>query len=129
MRKSVILAVILMSGVLFAEDYNPNIFYNTEDLQNMEHEYMFDPIYQDKNLNVWVSFMRIKGEIEFLALLNSFYEYTDVRMLLLNYFGGTDRIIEPSFFSSFIILPEDLVNYEYTNEYTGLKYKIDWFGA
>jgi hypothetical protein len=73
--------------------------------------------------------MRIKGEIEILALLNSFYEYIDVRMLLLNIFGGTDRIIEPSFFTSFIILPEELVNYEYTNEYTGLTYKIDWFGA
>lgn len=91
--------------------------------------YLFDPIYQDQNLQIWVSFMRIKGEIEFLALLNSFYEYTDVRMLLLNIFGGTDRIIEPSFFSSFIILPEELVNYTYTNEYTGLTYGIDWFGA
>jgi hypothetical protein len=93
------------------------------------NKYLFDPIYQDKNLQVFVSFMRIKGEIEFLMLLNSFYEYTDIRMLLLNYFGGIDRIIEPSFFSSFIILPPDLVNYTYTNEYTGLKYKIDWFGA
>jgi hypothetical protein len=94
-----------------------------------QSKYLFDPIYQDKNLQVWVSFMRIKGEIEFMMLLNSFYEYTDLRMLMLNIFGGTDRIIEPSFFSSFIILPEELVNYTYTNEYTGLKYKIDWFGA
>lgn len=93
------------------------------------NRYLYDPIYQDKNLQVYVSFMRIKGEIEFLSLLNSFYEYTDVRMMMLNYFGGTDRIIEPSFFSSFIILPEELVNYKYTNEYTGLTYKIDWFGA
>jgi hypothetical protein len=93
------------------------------------NKYLFDPIYQDKNLQVYVSFMRIKGEIEFLTLLNSFYEYTDVRMMFLNYFGGIDRIIEPSFFTSFIILPEDLVNYTYTNEYTGQTYKIDWFGA
>ncbi len=91
--------------------------------------HLFDPIYQDKNIQVWVSFIRIKGEIEFLALLNSFYEYTDVRMLLLNIFGGRDRIIEPNFFTSFIILPEELVNYTYTNEYTGLTYGIDWFGA
>ena len=94
-----------------------------------QSRYLFDPIYQDKNIQVWVSFMRIKGEIEILALLNSFYEYTDVRMLLLNIFGGTDRIIEPSFFSSFVILPEELVNYTYTNEYTGRTYQIDWFGA
>jgi hypothetical protein len=71
----------------------------------------------------------MKGEIELLMLMNSFYEYTDVKMLFLNMFGGKDRIIEPSFFTSFIIIPEDLANYTYKNEYTGLKYKIDWFGA
>ena len=93
------------------------------------NRYLFDPVYQDQNLQVYVSFIRMKGEIEFLMLLNSFYEYTDVKMLLLNIFGGKDRIIEPSFFSSFIILPPELVNYRYRNEYTGLSYTIDWFGA
>ena len=90
---------------------------------------LFSPIYQDENILATVSFMRIKGEIELLMLLNSFYEYCDVRMLFLNIFGGRDRIIYPRFFSSFIILPDELLNYEYTNEYTGLKYKIDWIGA
>jgi len=93
------------------------------------NRYLFDPIYQDANLQVYVSFIRMKGEIELLMLLNSFYEYTDVKMLFINMFGGKDRIIEPSFFTSFIIIPEELANFEYTNEYTGLKYKIDWFGA
>jgi len=91
--------------------------------------YLFDPIYQDENLKIFVSFIRMKGEIELLMLMNSFYEYTDVKMLFLNMFGGKDRIIEPSFFTSFIIIPEDLANYTYKNEYTGLNYKIDWFGA
>ena len=90
---------------------------------------LFNPVYQDENLLATVSFMRIKGEIELLMLLNSFYEYCDIRMLFLNIFGGRDRIIYPRFFSSFIILPEELINYEYTNEYTGLKYKIDWASA
>ena len=90
---------------------------------------LFDPVYQDENLLATVSFMRIKGEIELLMLLNSFYEYCDIRMLFLNIFGGRDRIIYPRFFSSFIILPDELLNYEYTNEYTGQHYKIDWFGA
>ena len=90
---------------------------------------LFDPVYQDENLLATVSFMRIKGEIELLMLLNSFYEYCDIRMLFLNIFGGRDRIIYPRFFSSFIILPDELLNYEYTNEYTGQHYKIDWFSA
>jgi hypothetical protein len=50
-------------------------------------------------------------------------------MLFLNIFGGRDRIIYPRFFSSFIILPDELINYEYTNEYTGERYRIDWQGA
>lgn len=90
---------------------------------------LFNPVYQDENLLATVSFMRIKGEIELLMLLNSFYEYCDIRMLFLNIFGGKDRIIYPRFFSSFIIIPEDLLNYEYTNEYTGVHYKMDWTKA
>ena len=90
---------------------------------------LFQPVYQDENLLCTVSFMRIKGEIELLMLLNSFYEYCDIRMLFLNIFGGRDRIIYPRFFSSFIILPEELLNYEYTNEYTGVSYTMDWAGV
>ena len=90
---------------------------------------LFNPVYQDENLLATVSFMRIKGEIDLLMLLNSFYEYCDIRMLFLNIFGGKDRIIYPRFFSSFIILPDELLNYEYYNEYTGERYKIDWFSA
>ena len=33
----------------------------------------------------------------------------------------------PAFkFNSFIILPEELINYEYYNEVTGLRYNLDW---
>lgn len=84
------------------------------------------PVYQDEQLMINVAFIRMRGEIELIMLLNSFYEYCDVKMLLLNIFGGRDRIIYPRFFNSFIIIPEELANYEYTNEYTGLNYKIDW---
>jgi hypothetical protein len=87
---------------------------------------LFNPVYQDENLLATVSFIRMKGEVELLMLLNSFYEYCDIRMLFINIFGGRDRIIYPRFFSSFIIIPQELIDYEYTNEYTGLTYRIDW---
>jgi len=90
---------------------------------------LFTPIYRDSNLLVNAGFMRIKGEIELIMLLNSFYEYCDLRMLFFNIFGGLERIIYPQFFTSFIILPDSFVNYQYTNEYTGLTYNIDWSGA
>ena len=90
---------------------------------------LFDPVYQDKNVQINVGFIRIKGELELLALLSSFYEYCDLKMLFLQIFAGYERWIYPQFFTTFIILPEELVNYRYTNPYTGLSYKLDWQSA
>jgi hypothetical protein len=90
---------------------------------------LFDPIYRDQHLIIHAGFIRIKGEIELIMLLNSFYEYCDLRMLHINMFGGLNRIIYPRFFSSFIILPESFVNYVYKNPYTGTTYSMDWASA
>jgi hypothetical protein len=90
---------------------------------------VFEPVYQDQNIQIDVGFIRIQGDIELLMLLNSFYEYCDLKMLFLQIFGGYERWIYPQFFNTFIILPEELVNYEYTNPYTGLHYNIDWNSA
>jgi len=92
---------------------------------------IFEPVYKYDNTEVYVSFMRMAGDIEMLFLLNSFYEYCDIKMLLLQIFGGFERWIYPQFFTTFIILPEELVNYTYTNEYTGVTNTLDWekFGA
>lgn len=90
---------------------------------------LYDPVYRDANTLVNAAFLRVKGEFELIMLLNSFYEYCDIRLLLINMFGGLDRIIYPTFFSSFIILPESFINYRYSNPYTGVNYKIDWSGA
>ena len=87
------------------------------------------PIYQDQQVIITPGYLRLKGEIELIMLLNSFYEYCDIKILLLQIFGGMERWIYPFFFSSFIILPDELVNYRYTNEYTGLTYKLDWESA
>jgi hypothetical protein len=90
---------------------------------------IFDPVYQDENVEIVVGFIRIQGDLEILMLLNSFYEYCDLKMLLLQIFAGYERWIYPQFFTTFVILPEELVNYEYSNPYTGLKYKLDWNSA
>jgi hypothetical protein len=50
-------------------------------------------------------------------------------MLLLQIFGGMERWIYPQFFTSFVILPEELINFQYSNPYTGLTYKLDWASA
>jgi len=87
---------------------------------------IFDPVYQDANTQVTVGFIRMQGDLELLMLLNSFYEYCDLKMLLIQIFGGYERWIYPQFFTTFIILPKELLDYEYSNPYTGLSYKLDW---
>ena len=91
---------------------------------------MFDPIYQDSHVQITPGFTRLKGEFELILLLNSFYEYCDLRILLIQIFGGIgDRFIHPVNFNTFIILDNELVNYEYSNDVTGETYTLDWDGA
>jgi len=87
---------------------------------------LYEPIYTDNNISLNVAFTRLKGEIELLMLLNSFYEYFDVKLLLIQIFGGENRPIYPRFFNSFIIIPEELYNFEYYNDVTGQRHNIDW---
>jgi hypothetical protein len=90
---------------------------------------IFDPVYKDDDVEINVGFIRIQGDLELIMLLNSFYEYCDLKMLFMQIFGGYERWIYPQFFSTFIILPEELVNYQYTNEYTGATHTLDWANA
>jgi|WetSurSiteA1Bulk_404760.scaffolds.fasta_scaffold01106_3 hypothetical protein len=89
----------------------------------------YQPVYQDSNMQVTVGFVRIQGDIDLLMLLNSMYEYLDLKMMLLQVFGGLDRWIYPRYFNTFIVLPPEIANFRYNNEYTGLNYRIDWSSA
>lgn len=87
---------------------------------------LFDPLYYDSNVQVNVVFTRYAGEIELVMLCRSIYEYLDLRVLFLQMFGGYERPIYPQTFNSFIILPNSVYSYRYTNEYTGADYILDW---
>lgn len=87
---------------------------------------IYDPIYQDQNVLINVGFMRMQGEIELLFLASSYYEYADFKMLAYMIFGGEDRPIYPQYFNSFIILPRELMYYQYENDITGLTYQLNW---
>jgi len=87
---------------------------------------ILDPIYTDDNIQVNVGFSRFKGEIELIMLLHSFYEYCDLRVLMLQIFGGQERYIYPLWFNSFIIFEPEVLNYLYENPITGESYNIDW---
>jgi hypothetical protein len=118
---------------------NPTGDFNLDDPNSLAHQFwrfphlapgqaagLFDPIYKDNNIEISVAFTRLKGEIELLALLPSFYEYFDLKIYFIQMFGGEGRYIEPMYFNDFLILPPELVNYQYTNDATGDSYKLDW---
>lgn len=88
-------------------------------------KYLFDPIYQDQNIIITVGFSRLIGELNFTALMSSFYEYTDMKVFLNLIFGGQERFIYPKWFNSFIILPSEIHDFQYSNDVTGQTYKID----
>lgn len=88
--------------------------------------YLYNPIYKDENVIIVPTFTRLKGELECIALLNSFYEYFDFRILLLQMFGGLERPIYPVFFETFLILDDKLREYTYENDATNVAYQIDW---
>ena len=87
---------------------------------------LYDPIYEDDDVRVCVGFTRLKGEFELIALLPSFYEYFDLKVLLIQMFGDVGRPIYPQWFNSFLILPSEVYLYEYKNQYTGVVHKLDW---
>jgi len=90
---------------------------------------LYEPIYKDANTQINVGFTRLRGEFELLILVNSFYEYFDVKLLMMQYFGGEGRIITPVYFNSFIIIPDELKNFRYENDETGVSYGLDWDSA
>jgi len=110
-------------------DYGGKQYWRFPNLAPAMVDKLFDPIYQDENVLITPAFTRIAGEFELIMLLNSFYEYCDVRTLFLLIFGGMERIIYPKWFHSFIILPEELVNYRYHNPVTGQSYNLNWESA
>jgi len=92
---------------------------------------LYQPIYQDENVLITPVFGRIKGEIELIMWLNSFYEYCDLRVLLLQFFNGLGRECKLEGFNSYIIIPKELYNYSYSNDITGQTYTLNWekYGA
>jgi hypothetical protein len=87
---------------------------------------IYPPIYQDENVFVTLSSSRITGEIEVIFFASSFYEFCDIRMMLLHAFNGIGRKVYPFILSTFVILPEELYFYGYSNEYTNESYTLDW---
>ena len=83
-------------------------------------------IYKDDQVLISPIWNRYKGTIELTIWCSSIYEYFDVRQLVFQKWSGLDRIIMPVVVDGCIVLPDELVDWEYTNEYLPVNYPIRW---
>lgn len=119
-------AIILNpSGDFKMDDTAGNFFWRYPTLNAGMAMKVFPPIYQDPNVTITVGYSRIKGEIEIITILPSVYEYLDLKMYMTMMFGGEQRFIYPRYFNSFIILPREIYEFQYNNEYTGEHYQVE----
>lgn len=84
------------------------------------------PIFEDDNITLSIMTNWIKGTFDVYVWCSSVRELMDMKMLCLNVFGSHGRYISPNDIKGYVILPDEIVGYSYTNEYTRETYSIDW---
>jgi len=83
------------------------------------------PLPTEQSIDFTPVFTRYEGAFDLIFWLHSVYELFDFRVFLLQFCGGYGRYIRPTVFDSNIIVPEDLVDYTYTDA-DGNERNIDW---
>jgi hypothetical protein len=66
-------------------------------------------------------FSRYEGTMEVIFWLTSIYELLDLRTYLFQYTGGFGRYIRPKYFNSYIIIPDEIKNFEWSEGHI-----LDW---
>lgn len=84
------------------------------------------PIYKDENIILSIMTNWFKGTFDVYVWCGSVRELMDMKMLSLNVFGGHGRYISPNDIKGYVVLPDEILAYNYLNEYTGESYSIDW---
>lgn len=89
---------------------------------------LFDSIYKDNQIMVTPVFTRFSGTLEMICWLSSVYEYIDFRTLIIMWSGGINRVVRPEHLWSYIVMPDEILNYEYKNNLNvgEQPYQIDW---
>jgi hypothetical protein len=82
-------------------------------------------IYDDGNVYIAPSFNRYKGSWEMILWCSSVYELIDYKTRIFQFFGGYNRIKQPTY-EGYFILPDEIKLYNYVNPYTEEEYIIDF---
>ena len=86
---------------------------------------LFDDIeFPDQEVRITPVFSRYQGTFEMIFWLKSVYEVLDFRVMLMQFSSGYNRILRPTFFDTFLVLPYEIYNYE-----TSEGVPLDWSGT
>lgn len=85
-------------------------------------------LYDDGNTIVSPVLNRFKGNMEVTIWASSVYEMLDIEKTILQQFAGYGRPIYPQNLNCFLIIPKELEDYTWTNEYTKETFTMDWSG-
>lgn len=83
------------------------------------------PLQNDQGIDFVPVYTRYEGAFDLIFWLHSVYELFDFRVYMLQFCGGYNRQIRPTIFDSSILLPDEIVNYTYTDS-EGNEKTIDW---
>ena len=88
---------------------------------------LYNPrLYEDDDVYIAPVVNRYVGTMEVTAWCSSIYEAIDLRVNVIQMFGGEGKIIQPRNLDCLIVIPEFLENYVYTNRYTEVSRTLDW---
>jgi len=83
-------------------------------------------VYEDENVYIAPVLNRYKGEMEIIIWCSSIYDLIDTRFKAIQFFGGYERPITPTYITGFFTLPDTFRAFTYSNPYTGESYELDW---
>lgn len=83
------------------------------------------PLAEDQSIDFTPVFTRYEGAFDLIFWLHSVYELFDFRVFLIQFCGGYNRYLKPTTFDANILVPEQLVDYTYTDN-DGNEKHIDW---
>lgn len=87
---------------------------------------LYDPIYADGHVKITPVYNRFRGTYTVYMFLSSMDEMLDMKLKLIQYFGGKDRYYKPDFIHSYLHIPASLVEYRYQNDILGIDQQLDW---
>ncbi|MCK9556213.1 hypothetical protein M0R36_10445 [bacterium] len=88
--------------------------------------HLYDPIYEDEYVKITPVYNRYKGTYTVYMFLSSMDEMLDMKLKLIQYFGGKDRYFSPDYIHSYLHIPAPIVEYRYVNDVLNIDQQLAW---